>query len=124
MATTFRGKLKGALVAGAALSALCVLLLLPTGATASWSGYCENNKLNGHELCVGASRVLHGEFGWGDQHSVCVKNTHDTEMCSSGPEAGVYNPIDSSSIFWISAQPWIINNAAGWNYVHGLAEVP
>lgn len=99
----------------------------PQAEAVSWSPYCNNQTLggsaSGNAYCYGAYRTLHAEYGWGDQHSVCVFDMYNAGRCSSGPGAGVYNPTDAS-VYWVNVAPAIYNNAAGWNVVHASAEVP
>lgn len=109
----------------AAVFGLC--LLVSAGAKANgWSPYCSNIWLGGWETnsyrCEGGARTLHAEYGWGDQHSVCVANVFNPAMCSSGPGVGVYNPVEGN--YWQYTAPIIANNAPGSNFVHASAEVP
>lgn len=95
-------------------------------ANAATSSYCGNQTLAGYAGCDGARRVLYQTYGWGDQHSVCVgfRFYLGTQlfgtMCSSGPGVGVYSAKAEPQPLY----PWIGNNAAGWNTVHGVALQP
>jgi hypothetical protein len=112
------------------LSAIVFALLLtaviasPKGAQAEgWTNYCNNRQLTapGTEgwLCGGAERMMVSMMGEGDQHSVCVWGWGKwIQMCTSGPNAWVYNPGDSQ---WAWEAPTIANNAPGWNIVHAVA---
>lgn len=87
-------------------------------------GFCENVQLGSGGYCSGPLTGLYQTYGWGDQHSVCVdiRPWSGVRRCSSGPGAGVYsgqippNEVGSDNI----GTPWIENNAAGANYVHGI----
>lgn len=110
-----------------------VMALLLTAIAASpreaqaegWSNYCNNRKLAGQSLpgavdwlCQGAAREMVSTMGEGDQHSVCVwGDANWIQMCTSGPNAWVYNPGNSQ---WAWAQPYISNNAYSWNIVHAV----
>lgn len=121
-------RLQALLVLSLIAFVICGLCLLPTTSARanSWSPYCNNIWLGGWETnsyrCEGAPRTLHAEYGWGEQHSVCVANLFNSAMCSSGPGVGVYNPVEGE--YWQYSSPIIANNAPGSNLVHASAEVP
>lgn len=120
---TSRRRARAAL-AGVAASGLLALALAGNADANSWSPYCNNQKLEpGAQECIGEPRTLHAVWGYGDQHSVCVSSKVNEAMCSSGPGVAVYNP-NPEQWYWIYGNPAIRNNAAGWNIVHGSAEVP
>lgn len=118
-----KGRLAGALMGTMALL-LLGLVLGPVSAQASTSSYCGNQTLPGYGYCQGAYRMLYQVYGWGDQHSVCVAVSlafNASRSCSSGPEVGVYSERLSSAAM---LDPYISNNAAGSNTVHGVAFQP
>jgi hypothetical protein len=100
------------------VAALCLGLLGPKPAEASWANFCNPATLGGYGECVGTTQYLNQVYGWGDQHSVCVEAYpyNSSRRCSSGPGAGVYTPAMGN----IVAQPRILNNAAGTTTVHGV----
>lgn len=104
------------------VAAICLGMIGPKGAEASWSGYCTVTLNNRYDYCNGSLRDLHQVYGWGDQHSVCVSIVPYswTERCSSGPGAGVYSP----TVTYMQYVPRISNNAAGSNLVHGISFTP
>jgi len=100
-------------------AAICLGMIGPRGAEATWSGYCTVT-LGSYGQCIDSTpRAMHQVYGWGDQHSVCVQaaNLPSTRRCSSGPGAGVYSPVFEEFTWY----PRIDNNAAGTNSVHGLS---
>lgn len=102
---------------------LCVSVMAPKQAAASWSNYCNPVTLpERFDYCHGSLRYLHQVYGWGDQHSVCVSIAPFSwsQRCSSGPGAGVYSPKVSFSAY----VPTISNNAPGWNTAHGISFTP
>ncbi len=115
-----------ALLAAAALSVSAALLMPGFAQAATWTNYCNNQKLPGWQesgsiYCYGANRVAHELMGWGDQHSVCIGMSYMVTRCSGGPGAGVYT--SSELGYWIAGTPWIENQAPGWNVVHGRSLV-
>lgn len=126
VALTKRARLFAALLASA-FALASGLLVHSSSASAAWSPYCGNQTLAGYGNCDGAGRVLYQTYGWGDQHSVCVGFRFyppPTQIfgaaCSSGPGVGVYSAKVTSQFLY----PWIGNNAAGSNTVHGVALQP
>jgi hypothetical protein len=103
---------------------LCLILSVasPSGAKAETiTGYCNNQVKGAFETCWGEARTLFRVYGYGDQHSVCVGTSAYTySACSGGPGKGVYAPVGYTA--WL--YPWIQNNAAGSNRVHGVAFGP
>jgi hypothetical protein len=102
------------------VAALCASVLAPKPAEASWSNYCNPKTVSGWQACNGSPRYTHQVYGWGDQHSVCVwvaAAVNSTKRCSSGPGAGVYSPVFSEFLTY----PYISNNAAGTNTLHGIS---
>ena len=100
-----------------AIIATVMLLSLPSTAGAATSPYCNNVTLGGYAECNGAARGLNGVYGWGDQHSVCVRAAANAWWsCSGGPSQGVYQ---GSGCYY--QYPYISNNAWGANTVHGVA---
>lgn len=105
------------------VAALCLGLVGPKSAEASWSNFCNPITVGGWQGCNGSARYMHQVYGWGDQHSVCVgaAGLEDTvRRCSSGPGAGVYTPI-FGPLTWY---PHIDNHAAGTNTLHGITFTP
>jgi hypothetical protein len=119
------------LVAGAAAFATTVVLMISSAAPASalTTGY--------HQFCYGAylpglnsicdSLNHDGQAGYvtevdgsGVNHSVCVRAqaNQGIEMCSGGPNQGVYNSTPPA-IYATAAQ--IRNNASGPNTVYAAA---
>jgi hypothetical protein len=113
-----RSKLWIALIVGAA--AMSLGLLGPTLAQAGVGNFCNPTTLTGFQWCQGPGQVLTQVYGWGDQHSVCVKINGGEKRCSGGPGAGVYSPAYPP----LYAFPLIQNNAAGNNTVHGVVFTP
>jgi hypothetical protein len=100
----------------------------PSGAAAvTWIPYCNNATLSGNPnagyICTGSYRTIHAEYGWGDQHAVCVWDWANPADCSSGPGVGVYNP-ETSGAYWIGAEPKISNSGGSPNVVHASTESP
>jgi len=119
-------KVKLWLAAAAAFSVLAFAGSVGSAAAqASTSPYC-GTTLPGYGNCTGAIRTLYQVYGWGDQHSVCVAITGHPGApgigytCSSGPGVGVYSPSWEPTYIY----PFIANNAAGSNSVHGVALQP
>lgn len=105
---------------------LCVLaiqLAHTQGANAAVYGYCENVHLGGGGTCQeGIVRNTYQAYAWGDQHSVCVglAPLSWTQACSGGPGQGVYSGIAEYTGYY----PYVANNAAGDNWVHGVFFTP
>jgi hypothetical protein len=117
-------------LSGTITTLLLALLTAPlSGAQAEgWTNYCNNQTLAGKDkpiyeyLCQGVGRTLSGLMGEGDQHSVCIWDSADSiSMCTSGPNAWVYNPGDYG---WDWAVPYIANNAYSPTVVHAVAWTP
>jgi hypothetical protein len=90
-------------------------------ARATLSNYCGNQTLSNYNTCYGAPRTMYAVFGWGDQHSVCVGASPGAPVrCSGGPGEGVYDPFGYTAYL----TPFISDNAAGSNVVHGVAYQP
>ena len=108
-------------ISAVALAALC-LKPMPAGADATpyaSIGFCDGVTLGGYGGCNNPSPVLtYQAYGWGENHSVCVwlNPYNPTRACSGGPNQGVY----SGTIATNYAYPYIENNAAGDNRVHGV----
>jgi hypothetical protein len=105
------------------LCAVAAQLGHATTADAAVYGFCENVQLGQNGYCAGSTTGLYQDYGWGDQHSVCIdiRPWPNVRRCSSGPGAGVYSgeiPPNNAGL------PWIENNAAGSNYVHGVYFTP
>lgn len=104
------------------LFAVVVVLALAQASTARAGsvGFCEGVTLPGAgSQCNNPSAVLtYQAYGWGENHSVCVwlNPYNGTRACSGGPNQGVY----SGTITPNYAYPYIENNAAGANRVHGV----
>jgi hypothetical protein len=97
---------------------LGAVLISPSGAEAGTSGYCGNVTLGGYGGCTGSFRSLYAVFGWGDQHSVCVRTVQvGVTTCSGGAGQGTYDNFG----FTFGGEPQIFNNAAGNNTVHGVS---
>jgi hypothetical protein len=94
------------------------LVLGPAQATAGTFGFCENQLLAGGQGCVGGQALMYQDYGWGDNHSVCVQLEPETasRRCSGGAEQGVYSG-SLEEWYWY---PTIENNASGSNRVHGV----
>jgi hypothetical protein len=104
------------------LAVMCLGLIGPRSAEASWSNFCNPVALGGYGQCTGSFRAFHQLYGWGDHHSVCVGIAYhsSTFRCSAGPGAGVY----TDKFPYGTYQPRIINNAGGTNTVHGISFTP
>jgi hypothetical protein len=103
------------------VAALCLGLIGPHSAEASWSNYCNPVTLGKEGYCWGTPRAMHQVYGWGDQHSVCVAGPWQwSARCSAGPGAGVYSPQFEYGTYI----PRIWNNAAGTNTAHGISFTP
>jgi hypothetical protein len=101
---------------------MCVIAMLFGGvpkANAEVYGFCENVLLGQNGYCGGPATGMYQDYGWGDQHSVCVdiRPWPGVRRCSSGAGAGVYSGEISKGT---GGTPWIENNAPGENYVHGI----
>lgn len=116
-----RQNIRRLVAASAAVAALlCVLLIHSAPAKAEVFGFCGNVQLPGNGSCEAGSWVsTHQDYGWGDNHSVCVwlRPFNGGERCSGGPNQGVYSEQLSEDVV---LRPVIVNNAAGANYVHGV----
>ena len=119
------------LALGGMVMAMCLAFLVasPVSAQAEgWVNYCNNQKLGGqHEVpppyfyCLGSERWYGSVMGEGDQHSVCVVASNGETMCTTGPNAWVYDPGDGVFRF---GKPYISNSAPGWNIVHAVSWTP
>jgi hypothetical protein len=118
MPVVLPSKIKILLALTGAVAALALCIARPAPAEASESNYC-GGWLNGGADCQGAQRLLHQTLGWGDQHSVCVSvNWGFPVNCSAGPGVGVYSDRLPNNEW---RYPYMKNNAAGSNFVHGIA---
>jgi hypothetical protein len=111
-----RRNLAGLIAAMAAAACLLLMMLAPSGASAAESPYC-GGWLGSYGSCNGASRLLWGVQGWGDQASVCVGTSYyENTACSSGGGHYAYAP----QAYRVQG-PWIQNNSGVNNLVHGIA---
>jgi hypothetical protein len=113
-----------------ALVALAIVVAVLVGqaghappAKAAAVGFCGGVVLGQWGNCsTGGSVRTYQDYGWGDQHSVCVllaPYNAQTTACSGGPGQGVYSgqlPPEVGE----NATPFIANNAPGANTVHGV----
>jgi hypothetical protein len=100
--------------------ALVLQLAHASRAQAGTFGFCEGVTLGGFGECNNGIAVSHvyQDYGWGDNHSVCVALHPGTGWaCSGGPGQGVYSGEISGEG---ASVPAIENNAAGSNRVHGV----
>jgi hypothetical protein len=121
MVTAISRRAKLGLVLMGSLCALALGLISgPAPAQAAWSNYCVGWQ-GGYGYCDGAQRLLYQTYGWGDQGRVCVAVQRGySQNCSSGAGQGVYSPVWGPGHFF----PFISNNTAGANFVHGVALQP
>jgi hypothetical protein len=112
------------MIVGTVLASLAMVVIMQLSqaqpAQAGTFGFCENVELPGNgSSCVTSGVVLtYEDYGWGDNHSVCVKISpyNWTLACSGGPGQGVY----SGTIEENYGYAYIENHAAGSNRVHGV----
>jgi hypothetical protein len=103
------------------VAALAIQLSHASQAEAGTVGFCENVNLGGYQFCsTGYVVNTYQDYGWGDNHSVCVSlgGRTWTTACSGGPGQGVYSGALTEAPFL--AEPFITNNAAGANRVHAV----
>jgi hypothetical protein len=86
-------------------------------ANAAVYGFCENVHLGGNATCEEGGDTTYQAYAWGDDHSVCVGLAPaGLERCSGGAGQGVYSgEPENYTVFF----PYVKNNAAGENWVHG-----
>lgn len=112
---------------GLACACLAMICFLQLGnasvAKAGVAEFCGNVYEPGYGICEEYTYPrTDQDYGWGDEHSVCVGLRPLTvEACSGGPGQGVYS---GKLPEFLNADPWIANHAAGYNYVHGVYFTP
>jgi hypothetical protein len=130
MAESLISRPKAILALGAAVLAMCVGVFAtspPSSQAFTTTVFCDGQWVAGWpSWCFGASRTIYADYGWGDQHIVCLLATGDNGVqygnrsCSAGPGKGVYNALGITDYLHPT-----IENMGGWaNFVHGRAYTP
>jgi hypothetical protein len=121
--------LKSRIIAAASALGVCTVLMFSSASPAAaystgYQAFCSGVVLGNGASCYAYNYGLSGYptevAGSGQQHSVCVgaQSSDGINMCSGGPNQGVYNYSPSGIYF---ALPYIYNNAAGNNTVFASA---
>jgi hypothetical protein len=103
-----------ALLLAGVLATLCIVLTL-SSSSALASPFCGGQSVNNEIKCWGIHRVLSGDTGYGDEHSICIGIDLINGPCSGGPGQLATLNLGSAS----DHAPWITGNARGFTIVHG-----
>jgi hypothetical protein len=128
MAEAMTRRTRALLALSGALAGICMLLFAgpaPQADAFTTTVFCDGQWVGGYQQCHGAQRNMYADFGWGDQHGVCLFADFNNgypypQSCSGGPGEGVYFAMGYTEVKW----PVIENRAGGANFVHGRAYSP